>query len=97
MNSTWIEVIAVAAGMLAGLVAGRLYFHGLWKSTHAALESERPVARMLLSFTARAALLGAGFVFAFYSALAAGLAMTAGFMVARHLAVRPVKKELECS
>ncbi len=97
MNQIWIDPLAAVLGLAAGFAVGFLYFRGLWRATTIAVEHERPIASMLVRFVFRVSVTLAAFGLVFYLSAIGGIAMLVGFMLARHRAVSPVKREIACN
>ena len=88
---------AIAAGSLAGVVAGLLYFGGLWLTVSAAPRSRRPHLLLGASLAARLLPLLLVFFFLVRWDWMAAVAAMAGFLAARRIWLSAKGREERCS
>jgi F1F0 ATPase subunit 2 len=90
------HILELAAGIVSGIVVGLGFFRLLWLSTQKAVSSSKPVAVMVASFFGRLLAVVVLFALAFWWAPLTGVGAALGFLVARRLSLRPIRKELAC-
>lgn len=83
----------LALALLAGAALGWAYFRLLWRSVRRLPQARRPGVRLALGFAARLALALAVFLLVLrWGGGAALIAALAGFIAARHLALRGLRR-----
>ena len=88
MNAAWI-----VAALLTGVVLGVVHFGGLWLTVRRLSTAQSPALLFLVSFLVRTAVVVAGFYLIMNGRWEPALACVAGFLLARTLVCRRVRRE----
>ncbi|HWQ89008.1 MAG TPA: ATP synthase subunit I [Desulfitobacteriaceae bacterium] len=88
MNDPFSFVLAVMIGLLAGVI----FYGGLWRTVQTGLSAKRPEFLFLGSFLLRTGIVLAAFYFVSQGKLSRLLSCLAGFMIARFLVNQLIRK-----